>query len=141
VYGYTAERDWLKMVLPEGFRPSRDAGTLIKEVDATIRIKDIQRVHRYRERLESKWWESGVIVMLFISGSGFIITIYKLIPANHSMLFYFIFFWFLLFILTLIATLELVLVKIAALRVLYDLNSRLIQDLEKRDQQQHQPPS
>lgn len=120
------------MILPEEFRPSRDAGTLIKEVDAAIRVKDIQKVHRYRERVERQWWESGIVVMLFISGLGFIITIYKLIPHDQPMLFGFIFFWFALFIFTLVATIEIVLAKINALRALYELNSRILEELERK---------
>jgi len=120
------------MILPEEFRPSRDPKTLLKEVDAAIRIKDIQKVHRYRERIERQWWESGIVVMLFISGLGFMITIYKLIPANHNMLFWFIFFWFALFVLTLITTIEILLAKISALRSLYEINSRLLEEIERR---------
>lgn len=120
------------MILPEEFRPSRDPKTLIQEVDAAIRVKDIQKVHRVRERVERQWWESGIVVMLFISGLGFIITIYKLIPQGEPLLFGFIFFWFALFILTLITTIEILLAKIGALRALYELNSRILEDLERR---------
>ena len=120
------------MILPEDFRPARDPKTLLKEVDAAIRVKDIQKSYRYRERIERQWWESGIILMLFISGLAFIITIYKLIPADEPRLFWFVFFWFALFVITLIATLELVLSKISALRALNEINSRLIEELERR---------
>lgn len=127
------------MILPENFRPARDPKMLLKEVDAAIRVKDIQKVHRYRERVERQWWESGIVVMLFISALGFIITIYKLIPTGDGRLFWFVFFWFALFVLTLIATLEIVLSKIAALRALYEINSRLLEDLERRQQHEGTP--
>lgn len=120
------------MILPEDFRPARDPKMLIKEVDAAIRVKDIQKIHRYRERVERQWWESGIMLMLFISGLGFTITIYKLIPSEDPRLFWFVFFWFALFVITLIATIELLLTKISALRSLYEINSRLIDELERR---------
>lgn len=120
------------MILPEDFRPARDAKTLLREVDAAIRVKDIQKLYRYRAQVERQWWESGLMVLMFISGLGFIITIYKLIPFERPLLFWFVFFWFALFVLTLIAIIEMILTKLSALRALYELNSRLLEELEKR---------
>ncbi|MGI8908676.1 MAG: hypothetical protein ACR2IE_19565 [Candidatus Sumerlaeaceae bacterium] len=128
------------MILPEDFRPARDPKMLLKEVDAAIRVKDIQKIHRYRERIERQWWESGIVIMLFISGLGFIITIYKLIPISDPRVFWFVFLWFSLFVLTLIATLEIVLSKISALRALYEINSKLIEELERRLPPDHTQP-
>jgi hypothetical protein len=128
------------MILPEDFRPARDAKMLLKEVDAAIRVKDIQKIHRYRERVERQWWESGIILMLFISGLGFMITIYKLIPSEDPRLFWFVFFWFALFVVMLVATIELLLTKISALRALYEINTRLIEELERRTPPPPQSP-
>lgn len=119
------------MLLPENLRLPRDRDTLMREVDAAIRIKDIEVVQKYRDQLELKWWESGIIVMLFISGLGIIITMYKLIPAENNLLFWFVFFWFLLFTVTLISAVEFLLFKIAALRRLYEINSRILERIEK----------
>jgi hypothetical protein len=120
------------MVLPDNFRYARDPETLLREVDAAIRIKDIEAVQRYRDQVELKWWESGIVILLFISGLGFIITIFKLIPAQNPVLFKFVLFWFVLFTITLIAAVEFLLVKINALRQLYEINARILERIEKR---------
>jgi hypothetical protein len=71
------------------------------------------------------------VVLLFISGLGFIITIFKLIPRDNAPLFWFVFFWFLLFVLTLVAAVELVLTKINALRALHELHSRMLEQIAR----------
>lgn len=123
------------MILPEDFRYSRNPEELLREVDAAIKVKDIEAIQRHRERVELKWWESAIVVMLFISGLGFIITIFKLLPQTNKPLFWFVFFWFAIFTLTLVATIEFLLAKINALRHLYEVNSKLVERLEK-----HLPP-
>lgn len=117
------------MVLSKDPRLPRDADALVREVDAAIRIHDLKSMQRMREALEVKWWEPGIVVLLFISGLGFIITVFKLIPADNSMLFWFVFFWFLLFTMCLLTTVEFLLRKISALRNLYDLQARLVEQL------------
>lgn len=120
------------MKLPdEDHHLPRDPDSLNREVDALIRISDIQTIYRYREQLESKWWEPAVVALLFVSGLGFILTIYKLIPDREPLLFWFVFGWFVLFVLTLIATIEFLLVKIAALRKLHEIHSRILDELMK----------
>lgn len=107
----------------------------MREVDAAIKIRDIGELQRCRDSLEVKWWESAIVVMLFISGLGFIITIFKLIPSQNSALFWFVFFWFILFVLTLIAAVEFLLAKINALRRLYEINTRTLEWLVKERQE------
>lgn len=119
------------MLLPRNFRLSRDPDILLREVDAAIKIRDIKTFQRCRERIEIQWWESGFVLLLFISGLGFIITIFKLIPSNNPPLFWFVFFWFALFTISMIACLEFLWAKINALRQLFEINSRMLERLEK----------
>jgi hypothetical protein len=119
------------MLLPEQDPLPRDAPTLAREVDAALRVKDIRRLHRWRDALERKWYESGIIVLLFISGLGFMITVYKMLPAGNTLLFWFIFAWFALFVLSLIAVIEFLLAKVHALRQLYYLQSRQVEHLQR----------
>jgi hypothetical protein len=119
------------MVLPEDFRLPRDPDRLLREVDAAIKIKDIKNVIQFRDRVQLKWWESGIIILLFMSGLGFVLTIYKLIPAGNPALFWFVFLWFVVFVVTLVATIEFLLAKINALRNLYEINSRILARIEK----------
>lgn len=124
-------------ILPEDFRLSHDPKTLLREVDAAIKIKDISKIHRYRDQVELKWWESGIVLLLFISGLGFMITIYKLIPHTTTALFWFVFFWFALFTMALIATIEFILLKIHALRQLYEIHNRLLERMERELDSHH----
>lgn len=120
------------MILPDNFRASREPETLLREVDAAIRIRDIERQQRWREALEVRWWESATVVMLFVSGLGFIITIFNLIPAENRALFWFVFFWFFVFTLTLVASVEMLIAKINALRGLCEWQDKRLGDLESR---------
>lgn len=120
------------MPIPEEFARTRDPQKLLREVDAAIKIQDIKRLQSFRDQIQLKWWESGIAILLFISGLGFMITIYKLLPANNPTLSRFVYFWFLLFALTLIATVEFMVAKIHALRQLYEHQARALEKLEKQ---------
>jgi hypothetical protein len=122
------------MILPENFRPSRDAKMLLREVDAALRAKDVKRLYIYRQKLERKWWEPGITALMFIAGLGFVITIYKLIPAGNPLLFSFVFFWFALFVFTLFITIEVFQARISALCMLYEILSRELEDEHKQQQ-------
>lgn len=118
---------------------SRDPETLIREMDAKNRIHDMKFLLRYREQLQGRWYDSGIVLVLFISGLGILITISKLLPSESTMLYYFVFCWFALFVLSLIATLEILLSKIEALRKLYLLQSKTIEDMEKQNRKCSNP--
>jgi len=107
---------------------------LVKEVTATIKIKDIKEIYRLKDRLSVKWWEPAVIFLLFVSGFGFILTVTQIVHTKDPEQF-FIFFWFVLLLLTLIASTELLISKIKALRRLSEIQMRLITDLQKEVQQ------
>jgi len=112
----------------------QDPEMLAKEVTATIKIKDIKEIYRLKDRLSVKWWEPAVIFLLFFSGFGFILTVTRIVHTKDPEQF-FIFFWFVLLLLTLIASTELLILKIKALRRLSEIQMRLIADLQKEVQQ------
>ncbi|MBX7243912.1 MAG: hypothetical protein K1X53_00335 [Candidatus Sumerlaeaceae bacterium] len=119
------------MHLPDDEVLPRDPKKLVREVDAAIRLSDIEKLQRYRDAVESKWWESGLVVLLFISGFAFIITIFKLIPGQNPALFWFVFGWFFLFVMAVVASIEFLLTKIRALRRLYEIQAATLEKLEK----------
>ena len=112
----------------------QDPEMLAKEVTATIKIKDIREIYRLKDRLSVKWWEPAVIFLLFVSGFGFILTVTRIVHTKDPEQF-FIFFWFVLLLLTLIASTELLISKIKALRRLSEIQMRLIADLQKEVEQ------
>lgn len=105
---------------------------LVKELDALIRLYDVTELHRLREKLEPKWWESGLRVLLFVAGFGFVVTIYKLIPSDSPLLFGFVFGWFFVFVITLLGSIEYLLLKIRALSRLYEWQTRVVDHLIKQ---------
>lgn len=105
---------------------------LVREIEALIRLYDVTELQRLREKIEPKWWESGLHLLLFIAGLGFIITIYKLVPAQSPLLFGFVFGWFLVFILSLLGTIEYLIVKVRALTRLYEWQARLLDHFVKQ---------
>ena len=112
----------------------QDPEMLVKEVTATIKIKDIKEIYRLKDRLSVKWWEPAVIFLLFIYGFGFILTVTRIVHTKDPEQF-FIFFWFVLLLLTLIASTELLISKLKTLRRLSEIQMRLITDLQKEVQQ------
>ncbi len=111
-------------------RYPRDPERLLREVDATIRIKDIQEWQRLRERVEIQWWESALIALLFISGIGILVTIAMLIPREPAALYYFILAWCALWILTLITCVEFLIQKFRALRRMHEVTDRMLRRIE-----------
>ncbi len=108
----------------------RDAKSLEAEVSAVIKVKDIKELYRLKEQVAVKWWETGLIFLLFVSGFGFILTVSKLIPVSEPYLYWFILFWIVAVVLTLIACIEFLISKFRALRRLYEIHTRVLQAME-----------
>ena len=101
------------------------------EIDAIIKIKDIKELYRLKEYLAVKWWESGLIILLFASGLGFFLTVIRLIPVQEPFLYWFSLFWFAAILLTLIGCIEFLIGKIRVLRRLYEIQTRLLTSMQK----------
>jgi len=113
----------------------RDKDSLIREVDASIKIKDIRTLDRLREMARVRWWESGLILMLFASGLGFLTSVVFLMSTHSDKARVWLekstLFWFLPLVFSIILTLEIILTKIAAMRRLNDFSAALIADMRK----------
>jgi len=108
-----------------------DPKQLEAEVSAVVKIKDIEELYRLKEQVSVKWWETGLIVLLFIAGFGFILTVSKLIPMGEPVIYWFILFWVAAIILTLIGCVEFLIAKFRALRRLYEIHTRFLTMLQK----------
>lgn len=104
------------MVLPKSIPPRRDPASLVREVDAAIRLHDTRALDRIKERLQPRWWEGALTGLLFVAGLGLIIVLYPLLPRPNNAVFGFLLFFVILFILALIASLESLLARQRALR-------------------------
>ncbi len=111
--------------------PPRDPKMLLTEVSARIKIKDIQRLYELRDRVAVKWYESGLVALLFVAALAFLSIVVKLLPNPNPMIRAFVVGSSVALILIVTAVLEFLLRKFSALRTLYELQHRMIEDLEK----------
>jgi hypothetical protein len=75
-----------------------------------------------------KWWESALLTLLFVSGSALMITIAQLAPADNDLLRWFIVVWCGLFVLTLLACIEFLILKFRALRKMHETTTRMLDE-------------
>ena len=108
-----------------------DPKNLAAEVSAVTKIKDIEEMYELKEKVSIKWWETVLILLLFASGFGFILTVSKLIPISQPFVYWFSLFWIVAIILTLIACIEFLIAKFRALRRLYELHTRILEGMQK----------
>lgn len=112
----------------------RDKETLLQEVAARIRVRDIQMLHRFQDRVAIKWWESSLVILLFVSALGFLLTVSRLLPEQlqgSNWKYWFVFFWLVGLTVSIIAVLEFILLKFHALRRLHETSSRILESLQK----------
>jgi len=129
------------MKISDSIEPKSGKTTLAQEVDALIRLYDVTEFEKLREATEPKWWEHGIVVLLFVSALGMLASGYKLIPNNVAAIHWFVMFWVVLFVATLVAVIEFVLRKLRALRRLYELQSRLLRHLMSQEAAPFRDPS
>jgi len=111
--------------------PPRDPKMLLTEVTARIKIKDIKRLYELRDRVSVKWYESGLVGLLFVAALSFLAIVLQLIPNPNPMIRNFVAGSSIALILIITAILEFLLYKFNAMRSLYEHQSRLIEDLDK----------
>lgn len=101
------------------------------EMDARMKVRDIREWENLKRRVELKWWESGLLALLFISAVGALVTVAKLVTVENRLLYGFIIAWCGLFILTLVACVEFLITKFRALRRMHELTSRQLDDIQE----------
>jgi hypothetical protein len=111
--------------------PPRDPKMLLTEVSARIKIKDIKRLYDLRDRVAVKWYESGLVALLFVAALAFLAIVLRLVPNPNSLVRNFVAGSSIALILIVTAILEFLLGKFRALRTLYEHQSRLIEELDK----------
>ncbi len=104
----------------------KDIKDLETELDAVVKMRDIEELYDLKDRVSIKWWETGMVLLLFGSGFGFILTASRLIPLVEPFLYWFSLFWVGAIVLTLIACIEFLIAKFRALRRLYETQTRII---------------
>jgi hypothetical protein len=111
--------------------PPRDPKMLLTEVSARIKIKDIKRLYELRDRVAVKWYESGLVGLLFVAALSFLAIVLQLIPNPNPLIRNFVAGSSIALILIITAILEFLLYKFNAMRSLYEYQSRLLEELDK----------
>jgi len=111
--------------------PPRDPKMLLTEVTARIKIKDIQRLYELRDRVAVKWYESGLVALLFVAALTFLAIVLRLVPNPNPLVRNFVAGSSIALIVIVTAILEFLLWKFSALRTLYEQQSRMIEELDK----------
>jgi len=111
--------------------PPRDPKMLLTEVSARIKIKDIKRLYKMRDRIAVKWYESALVALLFVAALTFLVVVVQLLPKPNPIVRDFVIASSVALILIATAILEFLLRKFRAMRALYELQSRMFDELEK----------
>jgi hypothetical protein len=113
-------------------RLPRGKEELLREVDLRLRLSDIRRLHDMKARIAPKWWEGAILLLLFASALGLLVSLVQYARASGLMLHYWLVFWFGLMIVTVVFSFEFLLIKIYALRRANEVSVRLLEDVRKR---------
>jgi hypothetical protein len=109
-------------------RPPRDPRQLLVEMDARLKVREIREADRLRRAVDTRWWEPGLLAVLFVSGIGVVFTVLQLVPAGNELLYGFIVFWILLHVVTVILCLEFLSHKFRALRQMHARTTRVLDE-------------
>ncbi|MBN1518258.1 hypothetical protein JXA32_16980 [Candidatus Sumerlaeota bacterium] len=100
----------------------RDPKTLAQELSLALELRNIKRHQALHERLSDQWWERFLLLALFVSTIGFLLTAItlKLAPRASSQLLmqYILYVLFFFMMVSLVAVLEYLLSKLQNLRKL-----------------------
>lgn len=119
----------------------RDKDSLLRELNARIRIKDIKSFYRLRDEVSVKWYESLLILLLFVSTLGFLAFVVLLLMNDSAkavaLLQRAILVWSIPLVLTFVLTIEVVLGKLNSLRKLNEVFTHLIEEIQKHQDEGH----
>ena len=124
--------------------PPRDPEALVRDVQVSLQLKDIKRDQTLGERASAHWWERGIITVLFLSTVGFLTTLITINFAPQeqipTLFKYILYVTFGVMMVALIALLELVLAKLAAVRRIFTLLRGEVGELQRRLAEQEKAP-
>lgn len=95
---------------------SPHAEQMVREVVATTRVRDIKRYYRLRESIAFKWWESGILLLVFGAALGAVVNFMRFVPAQNVAAYYFSAFWLVLLLIAIVVALEFLASRLRAAR-------------------------
>lgn len=123
---------------------------LVQEIDARVRIKDIQLIYDLKDALEIRWWEPLLKMVALVAGIGFAVTFLHFLdrsvdlfgaldaqrerplmnPEALKMVFWFIAAAFSLMLVAGMLSVEVLMARVAAMRRLHEIELRVIEHLQ-----------
>lgn len=110
----------------------RDKEQLLLELDAAMRLRDVNRIMQLKDRLAPRWWEGIAVVMLFISALGLLASLFQYVDLRDEPLDTWMLFWFGLMILTSVFCFQFIIFKLYNLRRANDILTRMVSDIHTR---------
>jgi hypothetical protein len=63
----------------------RDKETLLREMDARMRLSDIKRLHALHHRMAPSWWEPVFVILLFAAALGLLASLHQYVAARDRL--------------------------------------------------------
>ena len=128
----------------------RSREELIQELDARVRIKDIQFVYDLKDAIALRWWEPLLKMLVLVAGISFAVTFIHLLdrgvdvigalegmsekpglsPQSVKIVFAFIAGSFSVMLVAGLVSLEILLSRVAAMRRLHEVELKVIEQLQ-----------
>jgi hypothetical protein len=111
--------------------PPRNPKALLAEMDARMRARDIREWERLKRQVAQRWWEPTLRLLLFVSGLGCTVTLVHMLRTFDTGYESFILLWGGLLIVAVLASVELVILRMHALRKLHEETTRRLEEQEQ----------
>lgn len=109
----------------------RDLDQLTREVDASIKVREIREWERLRHGLRAGWKETFLLAGLFAFSIGLAATVIFGLPQENKRLYYFMVLWILGFAVMLTLSIAFLIRKLRVMRRIMELSIRRMERLEK----------
>lgn len=99
----------------------RDKDQLLREVDMAMRLGEIRRSHRLKERLAPGWFEPVLTATMFVSALGLLASMFQYSAVRDEPLNRWMLMWFTVMILSLVMCFQILLYRVYHFRRANDL--------------------
>ncbi len=113
------------------FRHTRDPKKIVRDLETSIRLRDIREWVHLKEALSMGFWEFFLLAGLFCFGIGVLTTLVYVIPPENPALYYFMLLWTAGFLIMSIVTFEFLIRKFRTIRRALELSIKRMERLER----------
>ncbi len=113
------------------FRQTRDPKQIVRDLETSIRLRDIREWVQLKDALAMGFWEFFLLAGLFSFGIGLVTTLFYIIPDENPALYYFMLLWSAGFLIMTIVSFEFLIRKFRTMRRALELSIRRMERLER----------